>query len=105
MDGYVYFISDGTGWIKIGLANNPLMRLKELQTGNPHKLKIYGLIHFAKYDDARVCESELHEYFEDVQGVGEWFKSESVKSFLDARMCNSKTYEFEGIPYLEEEAY
>ena len=32
--------SDVTGMIKIGRSKNPQKRLKQLQTGNPNKLKL-----------------------------------------------------------------
>ena len=32
--------SDKTGMIKIGRSKNPQKRLKQLQTGNPNKLKL-----------------------------------------------------------------
>ena len=32
--------SDVTGAVKIGRSKNPIARLKQLQTGSPHKLKL-----------------------------------------------------------------
>ena len=38
---YLYFIqSDFTGMIKIGRSKDPQKRLKQLQTGNPNRLKL-----------------------------------------------------------------
>ena len=37
----IYFITQEDDYIKIGLANNPVSRLSELQTGNPHKLTLW----------------------------------------------------------------
>lgn len=64
----IYFIK-AKKCVKIGVAADPNARLKELQTGNPFKLKIAATIpgHFA-------TEKELHRIFERFRLKGEWFR-------------------------------
>ncbi len=70
--GYVYFISDGLN-IKIGITiNNPSIRLKQLQTSNPNRLK---LIHYIEAEDFKLIERRLHHLFKiyKTRYKGEWF--------------------------------
>ncbi len=48
MSGYVYFIADATGLVKIGVAKEPSKRLKELQTASPTKLKLLAVVESEK---------------------------------------------------------
>lgn len=74
---YTYFIqAEAGGPIKIGKAHNPIHRLKSLQTGNSKKLRIIRLI---KGD----VEGQLHERFEHLRQLGEWFKCDpELNKFL-----------------------
>lgn len=63
-----YFIKNtGTGHIKIGKAAMPSERLRQLQTGSPHRLEIIGVI------DGDM-ELELHAKYEGQRCSGEWFE-------------------------------
>ena len=65
----IYLISDGT-FIKIGITSNIRKRIKNLQTGNPHKLKVL----FTWYvENAEQLEIQLHKKFERKRKSGEWF--------------------------------
>lgn len=66
----VYFIQAGeTGPIKIGKADKPMKRIAELQTGNPHPLRLVGAI------DGGVNEEQaLHQRFTRLRLHGEWFE-------------------------------
>lgn len=64
----VYFIRSGN-YIKIGYADSPRRRLKELQTGNPEKLDLMGTV-----PGGTARERELHELFCDFHVKGEWFQ-------------------------------
>ena len=65
----IYLISDGT-FIKIGITSNIRKRIKNLQTGNPNKLKVI----FTYYvDNAEQLEMELHKKFKRKRKAGEWF--------------------------------
>lgn len=64
---YVYAISDGEH-IKIGVAQKPFTRIKQLSTGNAKILVILGF-----FDGGYAKESELHKRFNKVRDNGEWF--------------------------------
>ena len=70
---WLYFICamkfDGN--VKIGRSVDPHARVKQLQTGNPHKLIVYKAI---KYNPAINIETIAHKYFRDVRVLNEWFK-------------------------------
>ena len=67
---YTYFIQSTLGGsIKIGCSKDPSARLKDLQTGNPEKLQILGVIH-------KNVETKIHEKFSHLKAIGEWYKPE-----------------------------
>lgn len=75
----IYFIKSKS-FVKIGVASDPNVRLKELQTGNPFKLKIAATIpgHF-------VTEKELHSVFDRFRLEGEWFRYDGhLKACIEA---------------------
>ena len=63
----VYFITDGE-YIKIGTANNPKTRLKELQTGNARPLSIIKSI-----KGSFAIENAFHYKYKEYRVSGEWF--------------------------------
>lgn len=68
--GWVYFISDGNGNMKIGFtAADPTERLRALQTGSAVKLRIEGVVHGSPEK-----ERLLHRKFADRRREGEWFQ-------------------------------
>lgn len=71
--GYVYLITEHpfSNFVKIGFAVNPQQRVRELQTGNPHKLVV---MHTANYIDYQSIETLLHEICNEFRVQGEWFK-------------------------------
>lgn len=64
-----------TGDVKIGRSKHPLKRLRQLQTGCPHKLK---LILVAK--DMGWYETILHRRvaFASIRSNGEWFEEKAL---------------------------
>jgi hypothetical protein len=78
---FVYFIqAEVSGLIKIGVARNMVRRLAALQTGNPDRLVVLGVIR----DDSPIrLESMLHSHFRAYHHVGEWFRPNAE---LDAFM-------------------
>jgi hypothetical protein len=64
----IYFISNGT-YTKIGKADNPEKRIKELQTGCPETLEIKLVI-----DGDEEKEKMLHKALNKYRIRGEWFK-------------------------------
>lgn len=65
--GFVYFISDGTH-IKIGKANDPCQRVRELQTANPFVLEMLGVT-----QGGHKLEFRLHDLLAEFRLQGEWF--------------------------------
>jgi hypothetical protein len=58
---YVYVIGEeDDGAVKIGVAKDPISRLRGMQTGNPRRLKVEHLL----FGDG-VLERTLHQYWED----------------------------------------
>lgn len=68
---HLYFIqSDVTGAIKIGRTENPGRRLKQLQTGSPHALRIILVL-----PDRGTEETRFHRMMRGYETGGgeEWF--------------------------------
>lgn len=74
---YVYIITDGEDY-KVGVSDNPAKRLKQLQTGNPKKLKIVSTFELPKKELAFKVEKEAHTKIQSLyEKRGEWFKGAS----------------------------
>lgn len=79
------------GFVKIGRSKNPKSRLKDMQSGNAHKLKIIEV-----FKNRGHCESALHEQFKHLRVRGEWFEySEEISEFINEKkndgLSNRKT--------------
>lgn len=97
--GYVYFIDDKNGHIKIGTTDNIDRRKRQLQTGNALEL---SLVHYVKLDsmaDAFALESILHHAFNNYKVKNEWYKKEPVMKFLKHYWIGIGDYRFRGIGY------
>jgi len=70
--------SDVTGMIKIGRSKDPQKRLKQLQTGNPNKLKI-----IAEFKGEGWKEKIIHERLRMYRLEGEWFSYDCIGSIPD----------------------
>lgn len=82
-NGFVYLIAaEGQGLFKIGYTvGSPLQRLKGLQTGSPHPLRVAGVIPTMA---PHVVEQRLHQEFALFRQSGEWFalSQEIVQALL-----------------------
>jgi hypothetical protein len=80
---YLYVIGAESGPYKIGIANDPYHRLRNLQTGNPNVLSCLIL---AKDDCAPRYERVAHQSLREFLVSGEWFDTslENIKSVLAA---------------------
>jgi len=87
----IYFIGSlESGTVKIGKSNNPEKRLVELQTANPHKLVLYGVID----DVTSELESRLHRILDPFRLEGEWFKlTDEVIRFMISK-TDKLSYDF-----------
>lgn len=83
--GMVYFIeATGLDLVKIGAARNLARRLKELQTGCPVPMKVWGGI---LTDDPPGLERRLHHQFAEHRSRGEWFAlAEPLQSFMASNL-------------------
>jgi hypothetical protein len=67
----VYFIEAHDGAIKVGVARNPMARLRNLQVGQAHALTLLGTIPGDAVDEKR-----LHHRFSKYHMRGEWYGNE-----------------------------
>ena len=78
---YLYLIQNlDNNCLKIGISVNPFKRIKTLQTGSPHKLKLIGV-----FKGGHLLEKRLHKMFWEsrVRHNSEWFKFEPLEEYLD----------------------
>lgn len=72
----IYIISDGE-LIKIGHSQNPHLRLAQLQTGNPKKLKLINTFDYKPRGriTERIMERRIHHLLRQfkVRRKGEWY--------------------------------
>lgn len=73
---YIYFIhSEASNALKIGRAKNVEKRLKSLQTAHPHELKVIKTFKVKGGKAAKELENSLHQKFDHLRLLGEWFKA------------------------------
>ena len=83
---YVYLIQEtytktirGECAVKIGLAVDPLRRVRELQTGNARRLHLFMKIGPMSDKHAVQTEKSLHKRVKKWRLVGEWFEPCVIK--------------------------
>ena len=84
---YIYVIGNDTHQ-KIGISKHPEKRVKQLQTGNPIKLKIHRTIEVPD-DRAEMVERLMHKEMSHKKRSGEWFemtKEEAVNYLIYAEI-------------------
>jgi hypothetical protein len=69
---YLYLI-EADGATKIGISNNPTVRLGNLQTGSPTPFDIRHVVPCPTKDVARKLEAYLHKRYDHTRVRGEWF--------------------------------
>lgn len=70
----IYFVqAEHGGPIKIGRADKPEERLRDLQIGNPYRLRLTRTV-----EGVRIDEWRLHRLFAPLRLQGEWFKPHPV---------------------------
>jgi len=98
--GYVYLIlqidENGEESHKIGISkNDPELRLKNLQTGNPNKIDILRIYESKNY---KKLEQWLHSRYnlKKTLAKNEWFKltNEDVLSFMETCKSADETIQF-----------
>lgn len=74
---YVYMISEGEfGPIKVGVANNPNVRVKELQVGNPKPLHVAHSWAMFSRQEAFDVERRVLDEMAPYRLVGEWIQAD-----------------------------
>lgn len=93
-DWRVYIMSDSQGHYKIGYSKDPTRREKELQVGNPNKIRLEGWFKRKNELDAQHYEYYLHDWFEKLRLQGEWFLelNDEIKRFIKSSHQNDKTF-------------
>jgi hypothetical protein len=77
------YIIDSPGGVKVGVANDPDRRLKEVQTGSPVDVVLKSHFWFQNRADAMLVEQRVHEKFRDSghHARGEWFKMDGAEAY------------------------
>lgn len=79
---------------KIGFSKDPMKRVKQLQTGHPHKIGLEGWFNFKTEDEARAFEKALHDHFKEKRMGGEWFRFDhDVQYFITDVHHNCENFE------------
>jgi hypothetical protein len=73
---HVYVIASSAGGVKIGIAENPHVRLRDLQVGSPHRLRLELSVAAPSREIARAAERRCHTALADHHMSGEWFEVE-----------------------------
>ncbi len=82
---YVYLL-ESDGFYKIGVASEPHGRIRELQTGNPHKI---NLIANCKTENAHGTEWFIHSILSKFNVQGEWFRLTSTEIEIVMEVFNA----------------
>lgn len=97
---YIYFIREEVrGNVKIGITSEPILRLSQLQSGNPDVLVIEGVA-----QGGPLTEYALHVKFSEYQIHGEWFYPEPpVLQFMESLPTFDEYESGEALPDLDTE--
>lgn len=95
----VYFIADGRGNCKIGVASDIKSRLNTLQVGSPVELILKDCMYFSSIDEAYHMERDCHFSLRNYNVRGEWFEEKAVDDYLTGKSLNDgKTYMVDEVP-------
>ena len=86
---YVYFISVGSGPIKIGLSDDPHSRLATLQTAHYRKLHLLYTLECATREEAFQLETAFHRWYGDVHMMNEWIDATPSQIEADIRLLET----------------
>lgn len=93
--GWLYFIGNGEGPIKVGITRgDPKERLKDLQTGNPVRLRVLDAFSVV---DPEGTEQRMHNALRDFHVGGEWYDRDAVLHLLDELKGNVKNADGETV--------
>ena len=90
-------MSGGPKTVKIGIAQNPKQRLKQLQTGNPNRM---SLVMTVSTRHAKKLECAMHNRLAEYRMNGEWFRITAMEAFeILKKVIHTKSYRLN--PYIE----
>lgn len=82
----VYFISDGNGNCKIGVASDIYNRFQNMQVANASNLVILNLEYYDNIYDAYERERQIHGHLRPYNVRGEWFSEKEVIQYIDGNL-------------------
>jgi len=87
------YIIEGNNAYKVGESKNPNKRLKQLQTGNPCRLKLIKVYENLEY--GKIIEKILHEKLDFCNVDGEWFQCdlEKICKIIDNTLERLNSYD------------
>lgn len=88
----VYFISDGQGHCKIGIASDFYNRFNTIQVGSAYELQVKKIIYTDDIDEAKDIERYYHGILSSKKIRGEWFEENAVEDILSGKTI-SEVYE------------
>jgi hypothetical protein len=84
--GFVYFVEDDTGLVKIGFSKTPGTRVAIMATNSGHVLKM-----LAYFPGNTQKEHSVHERFKEEHHHGEWFKTSGrISSYIQECIAAGK---------------
>lgn len=95
--GYVYFISDNDGSMKVGVTENIDKRMKALQTGNAKPLELMYYVQTKDMKEAYELEAALHRKLKRHKIINEWFKEKAVLRLIRRRTVRVDGFKFRGM--------
>lgn len=82
---FVYFMSSGDKYVKIGITQCVWDRIHHYHTHNPEEITLLASVPMPGKDAARILEQMLHTKFNKTRVRGEWFKKdERIIKYADA---------------------
>jgi hypothetical protein len=77
------------GPFKVGIAKQPLDRIKDIQTGNPQPIEVIWVSKFMDRGMAYAAERFIHELLKKHRISGEWFNPEPKDMWWLARLTEN----------------
>lgn len=95
----VYFVSDGQGHCKIGVASNLTKRMNNLQVGSAYELNIKHIIYTDSLNEAYEIEKKYHAALSSKIVRGEWFDEKAIDDYLNGnKIDDGKVYMCDACP-------
>jgi len=93
---FIYVIGGTEKPYKIGITNNPTIRLKNLQTGHPSKLRIHHIEPIPD-DQVRLLEQTIHKTIKHKKTHGEWFDIDLEQAIAEVKYARIRYLKDENV--------